>query len=84
MRRIVDDSAYLAMVRRVIRAAGPRIGGCDVEDLGALVALRQELDAAIVQAVSALRHSGNTWAAIGAATGTSKEAAVQKWAKRVV
>lgn len=75
---------YLAMVRRIIRAAGRRVGSADPEDLTELVALRHDLDAAIEQAVSQLRSSGITWQSIGDATGTTRQAAIMKWASAQV
>jgi len=67
----------------MIRAAGRRAGHDDVEELTQLLELRRELDAAVLTAVVGLRASGWTWRQLGEATGTSKEAAVLKWASKV-
>ena len=72
---------FLAMVRRMIRAAGRRVGSADPEDLTELVALRHELDTAIERAVLDQRASGITWQSIGDATGTTRQAAIMKWRK---
>jgi len=69
------------MVERMIRAAGRRVGRADAEDLGQLVALRFVLEKAIVDAVVELRDDGITWESIGEATGTTRQAAIMKWAE---
>lgn len=79
--RTTQTSDYLGMVRRIIRAAGRRVGNADAEDLTELVALRHDLDAAIENAVQQLRASGITWQSIGDATGTTRQAAIMKWSR---
>ena len=81
MKRERDTPAYLAMCRRMIRGAGRRVADGDPEDLPMLLELRDELDQAVLSAVSAQRANGATWRAIGAATGTSHVAAIQKWGR---
>lgn len=76
-----DQSSYLGMVRRVIRAAGRRVGSADVEDLPELVVLRGEVETAIAAAVDGLRASGRSWADIAKGLGTSREAAWQRYAQ---
>lgn len=66
----------------MIRAAGPRVGGEDPEALAVLCALKDTLNEAIYVAVQAQKRSGITWASIGEATGTTREAAFQKWRAR--
>jgi hypothetical protein len=78
-----DTAEYLAMLDRMIRAAGRRVAVGDVEDLQPLVDLADVLEEAIVAAVGGLKSSGVSWRAIGQATGTSHVAAIQKWADRV-
>lgn len=80
-KRAVETSDYLRMVERMIRAAGRRVGRADAEDLGQLVALRFVLEKAIVDAVVELRDDGITWESIGEATGTTRQAAIMKWAE---
>jgi len=77
-----QTSDYLAMVRRIIRAAGRRVGNADPEDLAELIALQHDLDKAIREAVHAQRLSGITWQSIGDATGTTRQAAIMKWAEQ--
>jgi hypothetical protein len=67
----------------MMRAAGRRVGDDNVEALTDLVALREYLDTVIIMAVRGLRQSGCTWQDIGDATGTSRQAAIMKWARLV-
>ncbi len=63
----------------MIRAGGARLADSDPVDLVELLALAAALREAIDAAVQGMRASGATWAEIGAATGTSRQAAFQKW-----
>lgn len=78
-----STAEYLAMVGRMITAAGRRVADGDIEDLPTLIALRRELDDAVAAAVDGLRMSGASWRAIGLVTGTSHVAAIQKWSPYV-
>ena len=82
-KRQVETHEYLQMARRMIRAAGTRVGNDDVEYLSELVDLREYLNTAIVSAVAGLRKSGHTWQDIGDATGTTRQAAIMKWSRLV-
>jgi hypothetical protein len=73
---------YIGSLARMIRAAGPRVAAGDPEDLALLVGLHGEIDRAIAVGVAGLQRSGMTWRSIGEATGTSREAAFQKWAAK--
>lgn len=68
---------YLAAARRFIRAAGKRVADAE------LVALRQELEAAIVVAVQGQRSYGRSWAYIGAALGMKRQSAQERYGERV-
>ena len=81
--KLASTAEFLAGLRRMIRAAGPRVGWEDPEMLAELVGLREELDVAIREAVSGQRSHGITWQSIGEATGTTPQAAIQKWARYV-
>lgn len=76
----IDPVEYLRFTRRVVRAAGQRASLADPEQLAELVAISKEIDEAMTKAVRGLRTSGATWQEIGEATGTSRQAAHQKWA----
>ncbi|HSS12231.1 MAG TPA: hypothetical protein VLL25_20250 [Acidimicrobiales bacterium] len=79
MRRYTDTHEYLKMLRRMVKAAGTRVGHADPEDLAELIAIRTDLDTAIRRAVDGLRADGFTWQSIGDATGTTRQAALMKW-----
>ena len=81
--RYVESIDFLAMVRRIVRAAGARVGQSDVDELRALVAIRADLDAAIVEAVRGLRNAGYTWESIGAELGITRQAALMYFNPRL-
>ena len=78
-RRLVENDEYAAFVRRVLRACSRRVGDGDVEALGLLVGLAEEIDAAMTEAVKGLRGHGYSWAEIGTRLGISRQAAQQRW-----
>lgn len=78
----VEHAEYAAMMRRLIAAHARRVADGDVEDLAELVALRNQLDAAIGDAVHGMRAAhGRSWADIAQATGTTRQAAFQRWGR---
>jgi len=78
----VENAEYAAMVRRMVRAYGRRLSDSDPTDLPAALGIIAEMDAAIATAVQAMRESaGFSWAEIAAYTGTSRQAAQQRWGK---
>jgi len=79
----VETSEYLGAARRFIRAAGRRVAAADEVELGELIGLHEVLDEAISTAVAGMRDRGMSWAYIAGATGTSRQAAFQRWGKRV-
>jgi hypothetical protein len=82
-RRYVDTKDFGAMVTRMIRAYGVRVANADREDLTDLVAMRALLDDAIATAVTHLRdHHDFSWAAIGDAVGTTRQAAQQRYGRK--
>ncbi|WP_350348005.1 hypothetical protein ABIQ69_15405 [Agromyces sp. G08B096] len=70
---------YLGAARRFIRAAGRRVAEADEYELRALADLRAVLDEALQAGVDGQRATGRSWAAIGAALGTSKQAAYERF-----
>lgn len=78
-RREVENSVYAGFMRRVVKAFGRRIGAGDVAALPELVQLRDEVDAAIVDAVEQLRAEPwcYSWQQIGDVLGMTRQA-VQK------
>ncbi|MBU8858652.1 MULTISPECIES: hypothetical protein [unclassified Micromonospora] len=78
-REVVENDAFAAFARRIIRAHGRRVAAGDVEALRDLVALSTNLDEAIGEAVIGLRAFGYSWSEIGTRLGISKQAAQQRW-----
>ncbi|MBU8857423.1 MULTISPECIES: hypothetical protein [unclassified Micromonospora] len=81
-RDVVENDAFAAFARRIIRAHGRRVADGDVEALRDLVALSSVIDQAITDAVVGLRVFGYSWAEIGSRLGISRQAAQQRWGDR--
>lgn len=82
-RREIENARFTLMVTRMIRAIGKRVAEADSEDLTMLMELREHTDDAILCAVRGLRESGHTWQQIGDAVGTTRQAALMRWGKKV-
>lgn len=80
-RREVETLDYIKAAERFIRSAGERVGESDEFELAELVAMRNTLEAAITVAVHGQRNYGKSWADIGRAVGTTREAAWQRWGR---
>jgi hypothetical protein len=78
-RPVVENDAYAAFTRRVLRAYARRIADGDIESLSLMTSLADEVDAAIGQAVTGLRGFGYSWAEIGSRLGVTRQAAQQRW-----
>ncbi len=78
--RTIEPPDYRQMLSRLIRAYARRVADADMEDLADMLSLRTELDAeiALVVRTGRARH-GRSWADIGRAAGTTREAAFQRW-----
>jgi hypothetical protein len=70
-------------VIRLLASIGERMADEDPETLGELVKLSETLQEAILEGVRGLREAEITWEAIGAATGTTRQAAIMKWGPRL-
>ncbi|MEU1843838.1 hypothetical protein [Micromonospora sediminicola] len=81
-RDVVENDAFAAFARRIIRAHGRRVADGDVEALRDLVALSSAIDQAITDAVVGLRAFGYSWTEIGQRLGISRQAAQQRWGDR--
>ncbi|TDE91596.1 hypothetical protein EXU48_15740 [Occultella glacieicola] len=77
-----DHAEFMAFTRRILRAASRRMALADPEDLADLVALRAAVDEAIDNAARSVHANGATWEQIGAATGTTKQAAHKRWGRQ--
>lgn len=73
---------YLGAARRFIRAAGRRVGDSDEYELTELLALQGVLDESIADAVRRQKAGGKSWAQIALGTGTTREAAYQRWGRK--
>jgi hypothetical protein len=83
-KRYHDNDDIAQMIGRMIRSYGKRVSMADVEDLRALLELSNVLDDVIVDTVTALRtHEGFSWRWIAEATGTSRQAAQQRFGPRL-
>lgn len=83
-RKVVEAAEYFAFARRILRAASRRVADRDIEALAGLVALRADIDAEIAKAVDQLRTEdggGYSWADIARVTGTTRQAAQQRYGK---
>ena len=80
-RRVVENAAYASFIRRVLRAHGRRVAIGDVEALADLVALAEDIDRAVAEAVSGLRGFGYSWAEIATRLGVTRQAAQQRWGR---
>jgi hypothetical protein len=81
----VETLSYLEAVKRMIRAAGRRVGEADEFELAEMLTLRDELEAAITSAIAGQMHgpSQRSWAGIADALGTTRQAAFKRYAHRI-
>jgi hypothetical protein len=80
-RPVVENDAYAAFTRRILRAYARRIATGDIEALTLMLGLSAEIDDAIGQAVTGLRGFGYSWAEIGSRLGITRQAAQQRWGR---
>ena len=78
-RAVVENDAYAAFARRILRAYARRIATGDIESLTLMARLADEVDTAIGEAVTGLRGFGYSWAEIGSRLGVTRQAAQQRW-----
>lgn len=76
--RILEDTEYVAMLRRMIRAAGRRFANSDPDGLALFCSLKDELEAELSNA--ALQLSATySWSEIARPLGVSKQAVFKKY-----
>ncbi|WP_210413916.1 hypothetical protein [Protaetiibacter larvae] len=78
---MIETTDYLAMLRRMIAAGGKRVAEADEVELGELVSLFDDLEAAVQLAVDGQRAGGSSWAQIGAGLGITRQAAQMRWGR---
>lgn len=81
-RRVIEPSDYVSMLRRMIGAAGVRVGHGDPEDVALLLELHADLALAVQAAIDRQRETGITWESIGEAVGTTRQAAIMRWSHK--
>ena len=78
-RDVVENDAYAAFARRIVRAHGRRVAIGDIEALADLMRLAADIETAIREAVIGLRDFGYSWADIATRLGITRQAAQQRW-----
>ncbi|MGI5236998.1 hypothetical protein [Dactylosporangium sp. CA-139066] len=80
-RAVVENDEFAAFTRRIIRAYARRVAAGDIEALADMVALSENLDAAIGEAVTGLRNHRRrySWEEIAARLGITRQAAHKRW-----
>jgi hypothetical protein len=80
--RPVEVHAFGQMVSRMIKAYGRRVQDADVEDLADMFAMRAQLDDVITSTITTMRAKHEfSWARIGEAAGTTRQAAQMRYGK---
>lgn len=79
----VETTEYMAMLARMVRAAGKRVADADEPELAQLLAIRDEWESAMVVAIRGMRSRGQSWSYIARALGTTRQAAQMRWGKAV-
>lgn len=74
----VETMEYLGAAKRFIRAAGRRVAEADEVELAELLKLQAVLDEAVQEAVLGIQER-TSWAYVAQATGTTRQAAYQRW-----
>ena len=81
-KRYTQTRDFVSMLKRMVAAAGARVGDADVDDLVALVEIRKDLDEAIQRGIDGLREDGYTWESIGKGLGVTRQAALMRWGRK--
>ncbi len=78
-----ETTEFAAMLARMVKAYGRRVGAADVEDLAEMFAVHAAFGAAVQEAVNAQREDlGRSWADIAQAAGTTRQAAQMRYGKK--
>lgn len=81
MRRERETPEYAAMVERMVRAYGRRVGSGDYPDLARMLEVRAVFDAAIADAVTGQRAAGFSWSMIAIGLGVTRQSAQERYGK---
>jgi len=79
--RRYETAEFAAMITRMIRNLGRRVGRSDTAAFGSLWRVRDAADEACATAIDGLRETGFSWAEIGAAAGQTGQG-VGQWRRR--
>lgn len=80
MQRERSTEEFLSAVRRMMRAAAKKVAQGDEFELAEFVALKQEYEYCLGQAVAGQRTFGHkSWAQIADGAGNRKSAAQERW-----
>lgn len=75
----VETPDYAAMLRRMIRAYGRRVGLESPEDLADMRSLADELERATAAAVAGQREAGFSWSDIARGLGVTRQTAWERY-----
>lgn len=78
----METPEYADMMARLVRRYGERVGQGDPVDLTRLREIQDSFDAALRVAVRGLHEAGFSWGEIGAAVGTTRQAAFMRFRER--
>jgi hypothetical protein len=79
MSKLRENSDYLRMVSRIVKAAGRRCGNGDEHDLRDLVNIANDIQNAVAAAIAIQLQNGRSWSFIGHALGMTRQGAYQKY-----
>jgi hypothetical protein len=83
-RRPVENKAFAAFARRIVRAFSRRVAQGDIDALTDLLEFAANLDDAIQDAVTGLREYGYSWSEIAQRAGIRKQTACERWGSKQV
>ncbi len=75
----VETPEYAAMLARMIRGYGRRVGQGDEVDLAEMLEMGKTLADATSNAVQLMREDGISWSYIALGAGISRQAAWKRW-----
>jgi hypothetical protein len=78
-RATVENKAFDAFARRIIRAYAKRVASGDIEALAQLVELQEGVVSAIADAIVGLRDFGYSWTDVAARLGVARPPAFERW-----
>lgn len=78
----MENPEYAQMMARMVRTYERRLSNADPTDIMDALNIAREMDAMIGRAVRQMREQGGfSWAEIATYTGTTRQAAQQRWGK---